>query len=110
MAMLRQSHAEARRLISGVRPPILDESGVMAAIAHLIYDPAFDQGPKISFRSRVAFSHLAPVVENVIYRIVQEGLSNARHHSKSKTIASAWCSAATVCGSRSATGASASTR
>jgi PAS domain S-box-containing protein len=84
--LLRQSHLEARRLISGVRPPILDESGVVAAIAHLVHDPAFDQGPKIDFRSRVTFHRLAPVLENVIYRIVQEGLTNARNHSKSKTI------------------------
>jgi PAS domain S-box-containing protein len=87
MAMLRQSHSEARRLISGVRPPILDESGVMAAIAHLIHDPAFEGGPQISFRSRVTFNRLAPVVENVIYRIVQEALTNARLHSQSQKIA-----------------------
>ena len=31
MTMLRQAHSEARRLISGVRPPILDESGIVAA-------------------------------------------------------------------------------
>jgi PAS domain S-box-containing protein len=86
MALLRQGHSEARRLISGVRLPILDESGVMAAISHLIHDPAFNQGPKIDFRSRVTFSRLNPVVENVIYRIVQEGLSNARNHSKSRNI------------------------
>ena len=60
MAMLQQSHVEARRLISGVRPPILDESGVIAAIAHLVYDPAFGAGPKIDFRNRVAFKRLAP--------------------------------------------------
>ena len=86
MAMLRQSHVEARRLISGVRPPILDESGVMAAIAHLVYDPAFDSGAKIDFRNKVAFKRLAPVLENAIYRIVQEGLTNARNHSQSKKI------------------------
>ena len=60
MTMLQQSHVEARRLISGVRPPILDESGVVAAIAHLVYDPAFDQGPKIDFRNRVTFKRLGP--------------------------------------------------
>jgi PAS domain S-box-containing protein len=86
IALLRQSHAEARRLISGVRPPILDESGVMAAIAHLVHDPAFDQGPEIDFRSRVTFHRLAPVLENVIYRIVQEGLANARNHSRSEKV------------------------
>jgi signal transduction histidine kinase len=84
--MLRQSHFEARRLISGVRPPILDESGVVAAVAHLVHDPAFEQGPKIDFRSRVTFNRLDPVLENVVYRIVQEGLTNARNHSKSPKI------------------------
>ena len=86
VTLLRQGHLEARRLISGVRPPILDESGVVAAIAHMVHEPAFDQGPKIVFRSGVTFNRLAPVVENVIYRIAQEGLSNARNHSKSKQI------------------------
>jgi PAS domain S-box-containing protein len=86
MMLLRQGHAEARRLISGVRPPILDESGVVAAIAHLVHDPAFERGPMLRFRSKVAFTRLPPVMENVIYRIVQEGLTNARNHSKSKRI------------------------
>jgi signal transduction histidine kinase len=86
MRLLQQSHFEARRLISGVRPPILDESGVLAAIAHLVHDPAFDQGPKIEFRSRVTFNRLDPMPENAIYRIVQEGLTNSRKHSKSKTV------------------------
>ncbi len=86
MMMLQQSHAEARRLVSGVRPPILDESGVVAAIVHLVYDPAFEEEPKIDFRNRVKFERLAPILENVIYRIVQEGLANARNHSKSKEI------------------------
>ncbi len=52
----------------------------------MVYDPAFDQGPKIDFRNRVTFKRLASVVENIIYRIVQEGLSNARNHSKSDKI------------------------
>jgi PAS domain S-box-containing protein len=86
VTLLRQGHAETRRLIGGVRPPILDESGVVAAVAHLVHDPAFDGGPKVELHSRVAFNRLAPVVENVIYRIVQEGLANARVHSKSDKI------------------------
>jgi len=86
VALLREAHCEARRLISGVRPPILDESGVMAAIAHLVHDPAFEQGPQVDLRSWVTFGRLAPVVENVIYRIVQEGLTNARNHSQSPRI------------------------
>jgi signal transduction histidine kinase len=81
--MLEASYGECRRLISGVRPPILDEFGVAAAVAHLVYDPSFDHGPKVELRNRVRFKRLAPIVENVIYRIVQEGMTNARNHSKS---------------------------
>jgi PAS domain S-box-containing protein len=86
MTILRQGHFEARRLISGVRPLILDEAGVLAAIAHLVHEPAFANGPTIDFRSRVTFSRLAPVLEDIVYRIVQEGLTNARNHSKSQKI------------------------
>jgi PAS domain S-box-containing protein len=86
VTLLRQGHSEVRRLISGVRPPILDESGVVAAIAHMVHEPVLDQELKIVFHSAVTFNRLAPVVENVIYRIVQEGLSNARNHSKSKKV------------------------
>ena len=81
--MLEASYGECRRLISGVRPPILDEFGVAAAIAHLVYEPSSDDGPKIRLRNRVRFKRLAPIVENVIYRIVQEGITNARKHSQS---------------------------
>jgi PAS domain S-box-containing protein len=86
MTMLRQSHFEARRLINGVRPPILDESGVVAAIAHLIHEPRGWNTPEIEFRSKVTFERLEAVEENAIYRIVQEGLTNACKHSKSKKV------------------------
>ena len=36
MALLHQGHFESRRLIGGVRPPILDESGVVTAVDHLV--------------------------------------------------------------------------
>ena len=86
MLMLRQGLAEARRLISGVRPPILDESGIVAAIAHLVYEHRGRAGPKLEFHSKVEFGRLAPVLENSIYRIVQEGLANACKHSASKKV------------------------
>jgi PAS domain S-box-containing protein len=86
MAMLQQGHAEARRLINGVRPPILDEEGVVPAITHLLNDERHQKGPRIEFRARIDFDRLAPILENAIYRIVQEGLTNACQHSKSKTV------------------------
>ena len=86
VTLLRQSHFEARRLISGVRPPILDEAGVLAAIAHLANDCSVTGRLRIVFHSNVKFKRLAAVLENVIYRIVQEGLTNASRHSQSDVV------------------------
>ncbi len=86
MTMLRQGHFEARRLISGVRPPILDESGVVTAIAHLVHEKTITGGPRIAFHSKVNFTRLSPVLENSVYRIVQEAVTNACKHSKSEEI------------------------
>jgi PAS domain S-box-containing protein len=86
MTMLRQSHFEARRLISGVRPPILDESGVVAAVAHLVHEPRGRKAPRLEFHGKVQFDRLEAVEENAIYRIVQEGVTNACKHSKSNKV------------------------
>jgi PAS domain S-box-containing protein len=83
VTMLRQAHFEARRLISGVRPPILDESGIVAAIAHLVNDQRLQNQLEIEFCSEVSFHRLVLILENAVYRIVQEALANACRHSKS---------------------------
>lgn len=86
MTLLRQGHRETRRLIAGVRPPILDESGVVDAVAHLVNEMGREHGPKIEFRNMVEFGRLMPILENAAYRITQEALANACKHSGSKTV------------------------
>ena len=86
MTMLRQGHFEARRLISGLRPPILDEEGIVAAIAHLVGEERRKKGPKIEYLSMVEFERLTPILENAVYRIAQEALTNACRHSQSKKV------------------------
>jgi PAS domain S-box-containing protein len=86
MTMLQQAHFETRRLIAGVRPPILDESGVVAAVGHMVNEQIRRGGPKIEFRSQVDFDRLTPIIENSLYRIGQEALSNACRHSGSNNV------------------------
>jgi signal transduction histidine kinase len=86
VSLLRQGHFEARRLIAGVRPPVLDEAGVVEAVAHLINEQNHKYDPQIEFVIKVKFKRLMPILENSIYRICQEGLSNACKHSQSKTV------------------------
>jgi len=86
LALVRQAHSEARRLISAVRPPVIDEMGVQTAIAYLVHEHQRRGGPKIRFRADVQFGRLLPVLENALYRIAQEALTNACRHSQSKRI------------------------
>ena len=86
MTMLQQGYFETRRLIADVRSPILDEAGVAEAISHLVHEQSRDKQPKIEYRSRVDFDRLDPTLENAIYRIAQEALTNACKHSRSKRV------------------------
>ena len=86
ITMLRQGHFETRRLIAGVRPPILDEAGVAEAVSHLVHEQSRDKGPKIEYRSSVDFDRLDQTLENAIYRITQEALTNACKHSQSEKV------------------------
>ena len=110
MTLLSQGHSEARRLIAGIRHPVLDEAGVVEAVAHLINEQNREKGPKIEFRSLVDFSRLVPLLENAIYRIIQEGMTNACKYSKSKGCGSSFFSRRTVCGLKFEIGELASTR
>ena len=84
--LVRQSHAEARRLISEVRPPVIDEVGIETAVSHLVHEQRRHGGPKIECHSDVQFKRLPPILENALYRIAQEALSNACKHSKSRKV------------------------
>jgi PAS domain S-box-containing protein len=82
--LVRQAHAESRRLINEVRPPVIDEIGLETAISHLVHEQRRHGGPNIEFESDVQFDRLPSILENALYRIAQEALTNACKHSKSK--------------------------
>lgn len=83
IGLLRESIAEARRMISGLRPPILDEQGLVAAIEYLISEHAGAR-VKIRFEHDVQQQRFEPVLEGTLFRIVQEALTNVLRHSQAK--------------------------
>jgi len=78
---LRDAVHEGRRLISDLRPPIIDESGLVAAIDHLIGEVSRDNSLRIAFEHNDVGRNLQPFLESALYRIVQEALTNVRCHS-----------------------------
>ena len=86
LQLLTDGIAETRRLISGLRPPILDESGVVVAIEYLVGDLEKRTGMEIDFAHDVRVHRLASPLENAIFRIAQEALTNATRYSQSPKI------------------------
>jgi PAS domain S-box-containing protein len=84
--LTREAIRETRRLIAGLRPPILDESGVVAAIEYLVGEKRHTESARIEFNHDVGSHQLARPLESAIFRIAQECLTNACRYSQSDKI------------------------
>jgi PAS domain S-box-containing protein len=87
LTALREASAEARSLMNRTRTPVLERFGVRMAIADFI--DQFSERPnaqEITYRCEAQFGRLEPVLENTIFRVAQEAITNACIHSKSEMI------------------------
>jgi PAS domain S-box-containing protein len=84
--LTRDAIRETRSLIAGLRPPILDESGVVAAIEFLVGEKRQTESARIEFNHDVGSQQLARPLESALFRIAQECLTNACRYSQSEKI------------------------
>jgi signal transduction histidine kinase len=82
-SLLRQAIVEGRRLIRGVRPPILDENGLADALKELVAETQAGSAIDVELQIETATSRYSPLLEGMVYRIVQEALTNIQRHSHS---------------------------
>jgi PAS domain S-box-containing protein len=80
IASLRKGVEDGRRAIRGIRPAVLDDAGLEAAIGDLI-DQFSSSGVMVMFKCDPKFGPISKSVQTTIYRVVQESLNNARKHS-----------------------------
>ncbi len=83
--LLPQAVEEARRLISGLRPPALDDLGIVAGIAYLA-EQASQSVEHVAFDPDDDLPELAKPLEDTLFRVAQESLNNAVRHSQSDRI------------------------
>ncbi len=77
---LRKGIDDGRRAIRGIRPAVLDDSNIKAAIHDLI-DQFSASEMMVTFNCDPKIGLLQEPVQTTIYRVVQEALNNATKHS-----------------------------
>jgi PAS domain S-box-containing protein len=74
-----------RRLMTGLRPPLLEERGLVPALRETLTRFGTSTGMQTSFSPR-SLVEVPPDLETLAYRVVQEALSNAGKHSNANGI------------------------
>jgi PAS domain S-box-containing protein len=84
--IVEQLTREIRTTSYLLHPPLLDEMGLTSAADWFVRGLA-ERGLNVSLNMSEDFGRLSPDLELVIFRLIQECLTNIHRHSKSKTAA-----------------------
>jgi signal transduction histidine kinase len=82
--LLQQLHREIRTMSYLLHPPLLDESGLGSALAWYTQGLTERSGLNIVLRIPEAFGRIPRDMELVIFRLIQECLTNIHRHSGAK--------------------------
>ena len=78
---------EVRRISHNLRPSLLDDLGLAAALDHLAHEFAQHSGTPVSFLAFGDTERLPATVGTVLFRIAQEALTNIERHAQATRIA-----------------------
>ncbi len=76
--------ADIRRLVYDLRPPALDELGLMSTLRERAATNSAEKGPQTYIEGPETLPNLPAAVEVAVYRIVQEAINNAAQHGQAK--------------------------
>jgi two-component system NarL family sensor kinase len=77
---------EVRRISHNLRPAILDDLGLAAALHHLGQEYTLSSGTPVRFEASGITDGLADVANTVLFRIAQEALTNIERHAGASAI------------------------
>ena len=85
-AEAKAATAEIRRVVYELRPPALDELGLVSALREQV-DQYREGGLQVSIHAPDSLPPLPAAVEIAAYRIVQESMTNVIRHARARTCA-----------------------
>ncbi len=83
--MLRQTVGEARQVISDLRPTVLDDFGLAAAV-RLQVETLRSEGWEVGYEKALGDERLPTEVETTLFRVAQEALTNVRKHARTSRV------------------------
>ena len=83
---LQSAIAEGRRLMGDLRPLVVDEQGIVAALRYLAAEAESTGKFDIDMEFDVQFTRLSSLLEGCIFRIAQEALNNVKRHSRASEV------------------------
>lgn len=85
-AFASRALADTRRLILDLRPPVLDDLGLIPAVRMVAETHLEDRGVAVSIASEGLDVDLPAHLKVTIFRVLQEAISNCARHSQAKTV------------------------
>ena len=86
LALVEQTAERIRDVMSNLRPPLLDEYGLVAALHWYGSQFAARTGVAVGVEGEEPAPRLATPVENALFRIVQEALTNVVKHAQATRV------------------------
>ena len=84
--LTQQTIEEVRRLAINLRPAVLENLGLIAALQWYIDDYCRYSGIKVELRAPRVKEPLPSEIETVVYRVVQESLTNVLRHAEASQV------------------------
>jgi len=82
LALAQRTVHEARRVVAGLRPTVLDDLGLATALRHET-EALIAEGWEVTYQHNLGVERLPAPVEITLFRVAQEAIANARKHAGS---------------------------
>jgi signal transduction histidine kinase len=86
IALVERLLQTVRNLSLNLRPPMLDDLGLVAALRWLLDQHALTTGRQVNFNHFPSEDRFAPMIETACFRVAQEALTNITRHSRARNV------------------------